>query len=144
MNQPIQVDLVSETDTRGAPEPQGEILTIPEGVYRQVRIRVVMSRLAAGDGLPEKNACGNMGFNCVVMTDGRIQSLLFSGDSPELRVTPDRIENGSLVILPDAENTLLIKFKLFWALYSTPDEGVRLLPALTGNARIRTTRFSMN
>ena len=136
VKQPLQVDLVRGTADRDAREPLGEIVAIPAGIYRQVRLRFVPNQLPTDDRLPEKNACGRGRFNCIVMADGRIQPLLLDDASPELRITSDRIEGGSLLIPPDTETDLVIELKLVWAWYSSADEGVRLLPALTGSAKV--------
>ncbi len=109
------------------------------GVYQQVRLRFVANQLATSHQLLEKNACGSPGFNCVVMADGQILPLLLDGDLPELRVTADR--RTSLLIPPDADTDLVIELKPIWAWFSFADEGVRLLPALTGNARVERVEF---
>jgi hypothetical protein len=93
------------------------------------------------DRLPEKNACGSAGFNCVVMADGRIQPLQLDGRSPELRIMSDRIEGASLFTPPDANTHLIIELKPVWAWFSSGDEGVRLLPALTRSAKVGRIEF---
>src|SRR6266478_6236659 len=97
LKQPLQVDLVGGTADRSAREPLGEIVTIPAGIYRQVRLRIVPNQLETNARLLERNACGTVGFNCVVTADGRIQALLFDGASPELHIASDRIEGASLL-----------------------------------------------
>ena len=139
--QPLQVDLVRDTADRSAGEPLGEIVTVPAGVYRQLRVRFLPDPLAAEDQLPEKNACGNTGFNCVVMTDGRVQRLQLDGRSPELRIMSDRIEGGSLFLPSGTDSDLVIELKPVWAWFSSTDDGVRLLPALTGKAKVGRIEF---
>ncbi len=134
--QPLQVDLVRSAADRGAREPLGKIVVFPAGIYRQVRVRFVPNQPMTDDRLLEKNACGSAGFNCVVMVDGRIQPLLLGGGSPELHITSERIDGGSLLIPPDTDTDLVIELKLFWAWFSSADEGVRLLPAFTGSAKV--------
>lgn len=116
-------------------------MAIPAGIYRQVRLRFVPNQLATDDRLPEKNACGSKGFNCVVMADGRTHSFQLVGISPELRITSDRIEGTSLFIPPDTDTDLIIELKLVWTWFSSADEGVRLLPTLTGNAKVGRVEF---
>ena len=53
----------------------------------------------------------------------------------------DRIEGGSLFIPPDTDTDLVIKLKLVWAWFSSADEGLRLLPALTGSANVGRVEF---
>ncbi len=111
-------------------------MAIPAGIYRQVRLRFAPNELPTDDQVPEKNACGNGVFNCVVMADDRIQPLKLGGDSPEVRITSDRIEGASLFIPPDTDTDLAIELKLVWAWFSSADKGVRLLPLLAGSARV--------
>ncbi len=141
VKQPLQVDLVRGAADRSARQPLGEIVAIPAGIYRQVRLRFAPNQPATDDRLPEKNACGSGRFNCIVMADGRIQSLLFDTASPELRITSDRIEGASLLIPPDTDTDLVIELKPVWAWFSSADEGVRLLPALTGGAKVGRIEF---
>jgi hypothetical protein len=141
VKQPLQVDLVGGTAARGAREPMGEMVTISAGIYRQVRLRIVPNQPATNAWLLERNACGTVGFNCVVTADGRIQPLLFDGASPELHIASDRIEGASVLIPPDTDTDLVIKLKLVWAWFSSADEGVRLVPVLTGNAKAGRVAF---
>lgn len=134
--QTVQVDLLRGTDGQSAPKPLGDGVAIEAGIYRQVRLRLVPDQPAPEDRLPEGNACGDLLFNCVVTEDGRIQPLLFDGDSQELRITPDGIEGGSLLILPDTYSELAIELKLRWAWFSSADQHARLVPSLVGNAKI--------
>jgi hypothetical protein len=142
VKQPLQVDFVGGTSDRSARELLGEIVTVPAGIYRQLRVRFVPNQPMTEDRLPERNACGSVGFNCVVTADGRIQPLRLDGSSPELRITSDRIEGGSLLITPDTDADLIIELKLVWAWFSSADGGLRLLPTLTGGAKVGRVEFN--
>jgi hypothetical protein len=139
--QPLQIDLVRDTADRSAREPLGESVTVPAGVYNEVRVRFVPNQPMTEDRLRERNACGSVGFNCVVMADGRIEPLLLDTGSPELRITSDRIEGASLFVPPDTNTDLIIELKPVWAWYSPVDGGLRLLPALTGRAKVGRVEF---
>jgi hypothetical protein len=141
VKQPLQVDLVGGTSDRSARELLGEIVTVPAGIYRQLRVRFVPNQPMTEDRLPDGNACGSVGFNCVVMADGRIQPLLLDSGSPELRIMSDRIEGASLFIPPDTKTDLIIELKPVWAWYSSADGGLRLLPTLTGSAKVGRVKF---
>jgi hypothetical protein len=138
---PLQVDLMGGNADQGAGKPLGEMTEVPAGVYRQVRLSFVANQPATGDPFLETNACGSAAFNCVVMADGQLLPLLLHGDSPELRIASDRITSTSLLIPPDTDTDLVIELKPVWAWFSSADEGVRLLPALTGKARVGRVEF---
>jgi hypothetical protein len=139
--QPLQVDLVRDTADWSAREPLGEIATVPAGIYRQLRVRFVPNQPMTEDRLPERNACGRVGFNCVVTADGRVQPLQLDRRSPELRIMSGRMEGASLFIPPDSNTDLIIELKLVWAWFSYPEEGTHLLPALTGSAKVNRVDF---
>jgi hypothetical protein len=132
--QPLQVDVMSGPAGSGERQALGETGTIPAGTYRQLRLRFVPNQPASENALPERNACGSAGFNCVVTEDGRIQPLLFQGAAPELRITSERIAGGLVLIPPDSSSTLIIDFIASWSLSSSVGEGMRLLPTLGGTA----------
>jgi hypothetical protein len=141
MKQPLQVDLVRGTADHGAREPLGEIVVIPAGIYRRARLRFVPNQSVMDDRVPEKNACGGGGFNCVVMAGGTVQLLLFDGGSPELHITAERIEGGSLLVLPDIDSDLVIELMPAWLWSSSAAAGVHLVPSLTGSAKVGRVDF---
>ncbi len=141
VTRPLQVDLVRGEADRGVRESLGEIAPFPAGVYRQVRLRFVPNQPATDDRLPEGNQCGSGTFNCIVMEDGSNKPLQLDGGSPELRITSDRIEGAALLILPDTDTSLTIELKLVWTWSSSADGSLRLLPALTGSAKVGRTEF---
>jgi hypothetical protein len=139
--QPLQVDLVRGMVDRSARELLGETVPIPAGVYRRVRLRFVPNHLVSEDQPPEKNACGSTGFNCVVLADGRTQPLLLDDRSPDLLMTLDRDEGVSFFVPPETDTDLAIELKLAWVWFSSADKGMRVLPALTGSAKIVRVEF---
>lgn len=134
--QSLQVDLVRGTANRGNRELLGETVAIPAGLYHQVRVRFAPNVPATEDRLPENNVCGNAGFNCVVMADGTVQPVLFDSGSPELRITSEKIVGGALLVLPDIGSDLVIEMKPVWSWTSSVNRDIRLVPALTGIARV--------
>lgn len=134
--QPLQFDLVSAAASRWARLPLGEGVTIPADAYRQLRLRFVPNQPTSDDPVPEKNACGGTGFNCVVSEDDRTYPLLLDGAPPELRIRSERIASGFLLIPPDSNSNLVIEFNAAWSLSSFVGEGVRLRPVLIGSASV--------
>ena len=140
--EPLQVDLVRGRTDQRTMELLGESVALPAGAYHQVRVRFVPNPLGTNDRLLERNACGSAGFNCVVMADGTVQPFQFDTTSPELRITSDKIEGGSLLIFPDTDNDLLIELRPVWKWFSSANQGLRLLPALTGSAKVDRVEFN--
>jgi hypothetical protein len=134
---PLQIDLLEGKADQPVQAPSGKTALVPAGIYRQLRLRLVPNQPAEGSGLPEKNECGTGTFNCIFTADGTIQTLLLDDSSPELLITSDRMEGASLAFLPDTNTDLIIELKLVWEWSSSADRGVRLLPALTSNAKVR-------
>jgi hypothetical protein len=134
--QPLQFDLVSAASSREARLPLGEGVAIPADAYRQLRLLFVPNQPTSDEPVPEKNACGVAGFNCVISEDGRTYPLLFDGAPTELRITSERITGGVLLIPPDSNSNLFIEFNAVWSLMSFVGEGVRLFPALIGSASV--------
>jgi hypothetical protein len=132
--QPIQLDLVPGAAT--APHLLTEPTFLPAGQYRQVRLRLVLNQPSPGDPLPEKNACGSAGFNCVVMADGRVEPLTLDAAAPELLITSERVAGGFLLLPPDSSAELTIELEPSWSLSASPAGAVRLSPALTARARL--------
>jgi hypothetical protein len=131
--QPLQIDLLSASGDQVTKEPLEEIVTVPAGVYRQLRVRFADDAVGRIP-LYRESPCGGASANCVVMDDDTVRPLLFDTASPELRITPERIANGSLLILPDIDTDLIIELKPVWTFSNRRD--VRLLPILIGSAKM--------
>ena len=65
----------------------------------------------------EKNVCGEAGWHCVMFADGSVQSIALSLErnvegnaNPVLRITSQQIAGSSIVVLPDAVRTYVIRF----------------------------------
>lgn len=137
--QPLQIDLLESNAAQGVQEQLIKTALVPAGIYRQLRLRLAPDQPAADDRLSEKNLCGSGKFNCIVMADGSIQPLQPGDASSDLRITSDKMEGASLLLPPDTDtdSDLVIELKIGWEWSSSTDKGVRLLPALTGNAKVR-------
>jgi hypothetical protein len=135
-SQPHQFDLMSPTASRETRLPLGEPVIISSDVYRHLRLRFVPNQPTSDDPVPQKNACGRAGFNCVVSEDGRTYPLLLDGSPGELRMKPE-ITGGFLLIPPDSDSNLVIEFKVGWSLSSHTVEG--LLPVLMGKVSVEHT-----
>ena len=133
---PLQIDLMEGKADQGAANPLTETAQFPAGIYRELRLRLVPNQPTAQEQLPEKSMCGSGRFNCIVMADGSIHPLQLDDGSPELRITPDKMQGASLFFPPDTRTDLIVEWKLVWEMSSSADTGFRLLPALTGSAQV--------
>ncbi len=128
--QPVQIDLMARTADQC---PQGSFseAAVLAGVYRQIRLRLAPNQPATSEPVPEENACGSVGFNCVVTADGRIRPLALDGAAPELRIASKLIAGGFFRVLPDAGTDLAIEFNTSSSLVLPAGDAVRLIPVFT-------------
>lgn len=128
--QPMQVDLMARTAGSCASDSFGEG-TVPAGVYHQIRLRLVPNQPGTSEPVPRENACGVVGFNCMVMADGNIRPLALDGAAPELPIASEGIAGGFFHVLPDAGTDLAIKFSAQSSLSLPAGNAVRLVPAFS-------------
>ncbi len=128
--QPVQVDLMTRSADSCAPGLFGEA-AVPAGTYRQARLRLLPNQPSTGEPVPEENACGSVGFNCIVTTDGSIRPLALEGAAPELRIASERIAGGFFLVLPDVGMDLIIEFNTYSSLAVPAGDSVRLIPVFT-------------
>ncbi len=131
--QPMQVDLMARAADFCAQGSFGEG-TVPAGVYREIRLRLVPNQPATSEPVPEENMCGSIGFNCIVGTDGGIRSLIWD-DAPEVRIPSAGIAGGLFRVLPDEGIDLAIEFDTHSSLALRVGDTVRLVPVLTVSLR---------
>jgi hypothetical protein len=79
-DQPMQIDLFASASTACLLTTLGSNTALPAGNYQQIRL-ILLANDGGSGPLPVSNACGNQGFNCVVLQDGSVQELLLSSES---------------------------------------------------------------
>jgi hypothetical protein len=139
---PVQVDLL------GLAQPEAVALgeaTVPAGVYRQIRLQLLPDAREVSGPVPEKNACGNAGFHCLMMADGRVlpfavgaglpRPSLPANPAPDLIIPAEHIEGGFLRLLPDTGAVLRISLAASTQLVPAGDRP-RLVPVFA--ARLAT------
>lgn len=129
-NQPLQVDLMAPAADSCSPSSLSENVVVA-GVYRQIRLRLVSNQPAAAGPVPQENACGTIGFNCIVTADGVTRTLIFDGEVPEIHIRSDRISGGLFRILPDVHTSLVLQFDPYSSTALPAAEAVRLHPVFT-------------
>jgi len=130
VREPMQIDLLAHP-TNSCATNRVPAAAVAAGSYRQLRLRLASNRTAAGDALPGKNACGELGFHCAVSPDGHVHPLAFDGGVTALRVGPDRISGGFFHVLPDSNTHLTIEFNRFASFAASAGDAVQLTPVFT-------------
>ena len=133
---PLQLDLLAPLDpSRNSPPlaldvPVGAIApaTVPADEYRQLRLRLVSLHPSADDLIPESNACGNVGWNCMVFADRSVLPLEFDGAVAEFHITQERGTDSVFRVLPNELIHLSIEFGAASSVFFASNTAVRLAP----------------
>jgi hypothetical protein len=126
---PAQVDLMARPTGSCGPKAFPEA-SVGAGVYSQIRLRLVPNQPDASEPVPAENACGKVGFNCMVASSGAIRPLA-SDDPTDLRIPADGIAGGFFRILPDDHIRLAIEFEPRASLILQAGDASQLLPAFS-------------
>jgi hypothetical protein len=130
--QPQQLDLLALcADSCDQNQNTFADVAVPADAYRQIRLRLSPNQPATDEPLPEENACGSVGFNCVVTADGGIRPLVPDSLSSQFQISSDHISGGFFRVLPDTGVNLKIEFNPQSSLLFPAQEAVRLAPAFT-------------
>ena len=145
---PVQLDLlgVAEGSRFATPLTADEfplsiLSPVPTSVradeYRQLRIRFAGNQLAPDEPIPEANACGDAGWQCIVLAGGVVRPLIIEGAAPEFRITSEHIAGGSFRVLPGAITHLSIEIDSPSSVAFAANGPVRLTPVFkVGSASI--------
>jgi Domain of unknown function (DUF4382) len=132
--QPQQLDLLALcADSCDQNQNQNTFaeVAVPADAYRQIRLRLSPNQPSTDEPLPEENACGSVGFNCVITADGGIRPLVPDSLSSQFQISSGHISGGFFRVLPDAAINLKIEFNPQSSQVFPAQESVRLLPAFT-------------
>jgi hypothetical protein len=137
---PVQLDLLAPLtplaplttigDSGSMGLPAGVLpATVPADEYRQLRLRLLPRNSSPDDLIPESNACGDVGWNCIVFADRSARPLEFNGAAPEFHIP---LEHGSVFrVLPDELIQLSIDFDAASSVYFASNAAVRLVPVFS-------------
>jgi len=127
---PMQIDLLAQPARSCAASPISRA-HVAAGPYGRMRLRLVRNQLAEDAVAPRENACGEIGFHCVVASNGAKYPLIFSEDSGDLPVAMDQFPGGPIQILPDTKTDLAIEFNPYSSLAAPAGDAVRITPAFS-------------
>jgi hypothetical protein len=128
--QPVQLDLLARNADSCARSTFDDV-ALPADAYRQIRLRLASDRPPTDASIPEESACGGVGLNCVVMSDGGVRALVLDRPSSQVQVPSDRISGGFFRVFPEATVNLKIEFNTQSTLIFSADDPVRLVPVFT-------------
>jgi uncharacterized protein DUF4382 len=130
VNQPLQIDLFAAGPNACLLTMLGSNTALPAATYQQIRLLLVAND-GGGGPLPASNACGNQGFNCVVLQDGSIHELQLSSQANTgLKIPPGQIEGGPITVAPGQDVDLNIDFNACASIIRQGNGDFRLKPVL--------------
>jgi hypothetical protein len=128
--QPEQLDLVAHNAESCERNTFADV-AVPADAYRQIRLRLSPNQPATDESVPKENACGVVGFNCVITADGGIRPLVQDQISTQFQISSNHISGGFVRVLPDTATNLRIEFSPQTTLIFSADAPVRLVPVFT-------------
>jgi hypothetical protein len=131
---PVQVDLLARATNECGTNSLGNA-TIPQGAYHQVRLRLVPNEPETNEPVPEENACGRAGFNCVVPADGTVRPIAW-GETPEVQIPAERIDGGFFRVLPGGDIRLAVEFDPGSSMAVPAGDAVRLFPTFSVSQQV--------
>ena len=145
---PVQLDLLAPSaplaltgDSRSLDAPAGTIAPamVPADDYRQLRLRLLTRNPSPDDPAPESNACGTVGWNCIVFADRSARPLQFAGvptwsgplgfgPASEFHIPFEHRGTSVFRVLPGEVIQLSIEFDAASSVYFASNAAVRLFP----------------
>jgi hypothetical protein len=137
---PMQVDLLAplgplapsettgDSGSLGLPANADVPINIPADEYRQLRLRLAPLHPSPDDLIPESNACGNVGWNCIILADRSVRPLQFDGAAAEFHITPEQGTDSLFRVLPGEVIHLSIEFDPASSVFFASNDAVRLVP----------------
>lgn len=129
---PVQIDLLSDTQTSCVLAQLSSNVSLRVGDYRQIRLVLVSNTPAAGSPVPSSNACGSAGYNCVVGSDDVPRRLLLSSqDLTGLKIPPGQILGGPIRVQNGQHVDINIDFNTCASIVRQGNGEFRMKPTLT-------------
>jgi hypothetical protein len=101
---PLQVDLLADLKASGPPAPFPDAV-LPAGLYGQVRLRLATPLSA--ELARERDHCGAGLLHCAVMSDGRVQPLVFPRANSSFRIPSANLDAGRWLYIPPGGSVTL-------------------------------------
>jgi len=134
LREPRQIDLLSDS----AAEILVQSAPVPAGPYGELLLQFLPDTPADPDALPTENSCGHNRRNCMLMADGRVEELRFTGngDSPELLLPLQYNLSSVLAVVPGGTVDLRVTLQPQQVSVVSPPEGWQIHYVLVGSASV--------
>jgi hypothetical protein len=130
--QPRRFDLIDDSNAETLVQDR----TIPAGNFRELRLQFDLGESHGAAELVHDNVCGAAGWNCIVLSDGRVEPVRFPGELAELRIPLSDDPGGELVLLPEEAVELRLSLLLEQVLGSSGGGGLKIENRLVGRASV--------
>lgn len=129
---PKQIDLLSLQSTTCVLTQLGSSSGLVPGNYQQIRLLLLSNTPGSGEATPSPNNCGSGGFNCVVLADNSVHTLLLSSEAQTgIKVPPGQIAGGAISLQAGQSADINIDFDSCASIVREGNGQFRLKPTLT-------------
>jgi len=130
-SQPMQIDLFATASNTCLLTQLGSNSALPAGTYQQIRL-ILVPNDGSGGATPSTNACGNQGWNCLVLHDSSVHELQLSSQANTgLKIPPGQVLGGPIVVAAGQDVDLNIDFNACASIVLQGNGDYRLKPVLT-------------
>jgi hypothetical protein len=112
----------------GSPAGANVAAIVPADEYRQLRLLLVPPHPSSDNLTRESNACGDVGWNCIVFADRSVRPLEFNAAAPEFRIIPESGSESFFRVLPDEVIHVSIEFDASASAFFASNGPVRFVP----------------
>lgn len=132
---PKQIDLLSLPSTTCILTQLGSTTGLPPGNYQQIRLLLLSNTPGSSEAKPTSNNCGSKGFNCVVLSDGTVETLQLSSEAQTgIKLAPGQIAGGGISLKAGQSADVNINFDACASVAPLGTGQFRLVPTLTAGA----------
>ena len=129
-HKPLQVDLLARSE-ESCPNNLLVATPVPADVYRQIRLQISPHEPATDHSVLEQNACGEIGFNCMVTEDGDIRAIKVGGSPALIHITSAQITDGFFSVPPAGDSDLEIALSGYSLLSLPASQANEFVPTFT-------------
>jgi Domain of unknown function (DUF4382) len=129
---PVQIDLLSASETTCVLTTLGATTGVPPGDYQQLRLHLLSNTPAAGAATPGPNNCADTGgFNCVELGNGTRRVVQLSSEAQTgIKIPPGQIAGGAIRLRSAQAADLNIDFNACASIVQQGNGAFRLKPTL--------------